>query len=334
MGSASAQLGATFPSHSLSQPYPISTEQPQRIWSSNELSVSKYGQYSYSQNYSLLARLTPCIIDTPLLSSSTTPSTSIPPVTFSRTASSIRDRTVELANMPPMSSIAPPLALDYFTTQRTQSIYDPQPDESSVSSSFVDKASEGPLLQMTSSRRPDPSKLTLRLKDSLSPIAYRDPTRSPGSSLSPNHKSLYDSDNEDDEDSDPTPRRTPTKVLKNGRIPLYTCPSTETSSLLGSCPHSYSTLPVPHNPLLPAPKMPLRKRVRAAWATATNGVKTVSQPSYILNLGFTITSLLPSVFLGLLLNVLDGVSYGMILFPAVSIFDGFGPMGVSLFFIT
>jgi len=40
------------------------------------------------------------------------------------------------------------------------------------------------------------------------------------------------------------------------------------------------------------------------------------------------------VFLGLLLNVLDGVSYGMILFPAGKIFDGFGPMGVSMFFMT
>ena len=232
-----------------------------------------------------------------------------------------------------MSSINPPLALDYFT-QRTQSVYDPQASESSVSSP-VDKSSEGTLLRMSlSSHGPDPSKFTLRLNDSLSPIVYRDPSRSPGSSLSPNNKTPYDSDNEDDEDSDPTPRRTPTKVSKNGRVPMCTCQSTETSSLLGSCTHSYSTLSVPRNPLLPAPNKPLRKRVRAAWATATNGAKTVSQPSYIVHLCFRITSLLPPVFLGLLLNILDGVSYGMILFPAVAIFDGFGPMGVSLFFVT
>ena len=42
---------------------------------------------------------------------------------------------------------------------------------------------------------------------------------------------------------------------------------------------------------------------------------------------------LPAVFLGLLLNILDGVSYGMILFPSGAIFDGFGPMGMSLFFV-
>ena len=275
--------------------------------------------------------VTSCIIDIP---SSTTPSTGIPPVAFSRTASSIRDRTVELANMPPMSSISPPLALDYFT-QRTQSVYDPQADESSISSSFVDKASESPPLQMTlSSHRPDPSKFTLRRKDSLSPIAYRDPTRSPGSSLSPNIKYPYDSDNEDDEDSDPTPRRTPTKVSKNGRASMCTCQSTETSSLLASCTHSYSTLPASHNPLLPAPNKPLRKRVRGAWATATSGIKTVSQPSYIVHFCLRITSLLPAVFLGLLLNILDAVSYGMILFPAAAIFDGFGAMGVSLFLVS
>ena len=254
--------------------------------------------------------------------SSTTPSTNMPPVTFSRTASGIRDRTVELANMPPMSSVGPPLALDYFT-QRT--LYDPQADEFPVPSSFVDKVFG-----------PDPSSPTLRLKDSTSSIAYREPNRSPGTSLSPNIKSPYsDSDNEDDEDSDPTPRRTPTKITKHGRVPMHACMSTETSSLLGSYPHSYTTLPTPSlNPLLPTSNRSLRKRVKAACTTASNGAKTLSQPSYIVHLGFRIISLLPAVFLGLLLNVLDGVSYGMIMFPTVAIFDGFGPMGVSLFFVT
>lgn len=255
----------------------------------------------------------------------------MPPVTFSRTASSIRDRTVELANMPPMSSVGPPLALDYFT-HRT--LYDPQTNESSVPNSFVDKAPESPLrTSLSSSCRPDPSKSRLRLKDFTSPIAYHEPNRSQGTSLSPNIKSPYtDSDNEDDEDSDPTPRRTPTKVNKHGRVLVHACPSTETSSLLGSCPHSYSSLPAPS--LLPTPSRSLRKRVKVAYTTAANGAKTVSQPSYIVHLGFKIISLLPAVFLGLLLNVLDGVSYGMILFPTVAIFDGFGPMGVSLFFVT
>ena len=43
---------------------------------------------------------------------------------------------------------------------------------------------------------------------------------------------------------------------------------------------------------------------------------------------------LPAVILGLLLNILDGVSYGMIIFPATGVFAGFGGTGVSMFFVT
>ncbi|KAI9708422.1 MAG: hypothetical protein M1828_002985 [Chrysothrix sp. TS-e1954] len=46
-------------------------------------------------------------------------------------------------------------------------------------------------------------------------------------------------------------------------------------------------------------------------------------------------SLLPCVFLGLLLNVLDALSYGMILFPlGESIFEDTGPDGISMFYIS
>lgn len=45
--------------------------------------------------------------------------------------------------------------------------------------------------------------------------------------------------------------------------------------------------------------------------------------------------LLPAVFLGILLNVLDGVSYGLIIFPtSYPIFSDFGGDGVSMFFVT
>ncbi|KAF8244954.1 hypothetical protein K440DRAFT_557552 [Wilcoxina mikolae CBS 423.85] len=44
---------------------------------------------------------------------------------------------------------------------------------------------------------------------------------------------------------------------------------------------------------------------------------------------------LPAVFLGLLLNVLDGLSYGMILFPlGESIFSDLGPDGLSMFYVS
>ena len=118
---------------------------------------------------------------------------------------------------------------------------------------------------------------------------------------------------------------------------MPTFPPTEGSSLLhGTFPQTYSTLPMPlqsPGPLLPTPDQSLCKHMSLAWKTATNSAKTVSQPSHITHIGFRIFSSLPAVFLGLLLNILDHVSYGMILFPAGTIFDGFGPMGMSLFFL-
>jgi len=46
-------------------------------------------------------------------------------------------------------------------------------------------------------------------------------------------------------------------------------------------------------------------------------------------------SMLPAVFLGLLLNLLDALSYGIILFPlGEDIFSGMGPDGVSMFFVS
>ncbi|RDB21774.1 Uncharacterized protein C24H6.11c [Hypsizygus marmoreus] len=43
---------------------------------------------------------------------------------------------------------------------------------------------------------------------------------------------------------------------------------------------------------------------------------------------------IPAVLLGCLLNILDGVSYGMIIFPGTGVFADLGPMGVSMFFLT
>lgn len=44
---------------------------------------------------------------------------------------------------------------------------------------------------------------------------------------------------------------------------------------------------------------------------------------------------LPAVFLGTLLNILDGLSYGMIMFPvSESLFSSLGPVGLSMFYIS
>lgn len=43
----------------------------------------------------------------------------------------------------------------------------------------------------------------------------------------------------------------------------------------------------------------------------------------------------PAVILGVLMNILDGVSYGMIMFPTnVPVFAEFGGIGVSMFFVS
>lgn len=43
---------------------------------------------------------------------------------------------------------------------------------------------------------------------------------------------------------------------------------------------------------------------------------------------------IPAVLLGMLLNILDGVSYGMIAFPSTGVFSDAGGMGVSMFFVS
>ncbi|KAF9039032.1 hypothetical protein BJ165DRAFT_362262 [Panaeolus papilionaceus] len=61
----------------------------------------------------------------------------------------------------------------------------------------------------------------------------------------------------------------------------------------------------------------VKKEVKLAPAHANTAVKAI-----------------PAVLLGALLNVLDGISYGMIIFPATGVFAGLGPMGVSMFFVS
>ncbi|KAF9267177.1 hypothetical protein L218DRAFT_1063908 [Marasmius fiardii PR-910] len=61
--------------------------------------------------------------------------------------------------------------------------------------------------------------------------------------------------------------------------------------------------------------------------------RTVRRTDFI-DVGRDALRALPPVMLGCLLNILDGVSYGMLLFPTSEPFTDLGPMGVSLFFMT
>ncbi|WWC89504.1 uncharacterized protein L201_004428 [Kwoniella dendrophila CBS 6074] len=66
----------------------------------------------------------------------------------------------------------------------------------------------------------------------------------------------------------------------------------------------------------------------------TNSMKKVSAKDIAKGMVVEPIKNIPSVILGLLLNLLDGVSYGMILFPANAIFVDFGSLGVSMFFVS
>ncbi|CCO33228.1 putative protein C24H6,11c [Rhizoctonia solani AG-1 IB] len=77
---------------------------------------------------------------------------------------------------------------------------------------------------------------------------------------------------------------------------------------------------------------------KLSWKTARalvrSKVQEYSSPENLKSTLSLVVTSIPAVILGMLLNVLDGVSYGMIIFPAGDIFLGFGGLGVSMFFVT
>jgi sulfate permease, SulP family len=92
-------------------------------------------------------------------------------------------------------------------------------------------------------------------------------------------------------------------------------------------------------------RRPFVERIRAAGHHAVAkyraGAYTILHPKTwdpraIWRLGFVQpASVLPAVFLGLLLNILDALSYGMILFPlGQPVFEGMGSDGISMFYVS
>lgn len=75
-------------------------------------------------------------------------------------------------------------------------------------------------------------------------------------------------------------------------------------------------------------------RVRDAFRVAINP-KTWSGKAILQNVVLAPLATLPAVILGLLMNVLDALSYGMILFPlGQPIFQNLGPAGISMFYVS
>jgi SulP family sulfate permease len=75
------------------------------------------------------------------------------------------------------------------------------------------------------------------------------------------------------------------------------------------------------------------------WASAKLKLSSVRNfqvtPRTVSQGGIRVVGFLPSVVLGLLLNILDALSYGMILFPlGTPLFAGLGPDGISMFYVS
>lgn len=123
--------------------------------------------------------------------------------------------------------------------------------------------------------------------------------------------------------------------------------ATEETSLLAETQQDYSNK-IRHCNDIESQKSRRRtfvRRIRAAGHDALNktraGTYTISHPKTwnprtIWQRGFVQpVSVLPAVFLGLLLNILDALSYGMILFPlGQPIFDDTGSDGISMFYVS
>ncbi|KAJ7153000.1 sulfate transporter family-domain-containing protein [Mycena filopes] len=95
----------------------------------------------------------------------------------------------------------------------------------------------------------------------------------------------------------------------------------EDESSSSSPPSPPQQPPTESTPLLPPRPGPKRQTTKTLESLAATTLKQAAQA-------------LPAVVLGCLLNILDGVSYGMIIFPTSAPFDDLGPMGVSLFFVS
>ncbi|KAL1405410.1 hypothetical protein Q8F55_009041 [Vanrija albida] len=85
-----------------------------------------------------------------------------------------------------------------------------------------------------------------------------------------------------------------------------------------------------------APKKPSSWKDRTAVdiAAAKNSLSKLTPADVFKACVVEPVEALPAVILGVLLNVLDGVSYGMILFPTSVYFPDFGSLGVSMFFMS
>lgn len=89
------------------------------------------------------------------------------------------------------------------------------------------------------------------------------------------------------------------------------------------------------NGAYPEGKSPISVRF-SSWVANSGraALRQISSKHFARDVANTTLKSIPAVLLGMLLNILDGVSYGMIMFPSNDAFPNFGGIGVSMFFVT
>lgn len=234
---------------------------------------------------------------------------------------------------------------DYFSAG-PPSVDEGTPVESKKDKQTRSKTSSPP---KSAYKHAGPSSLTLQLKRHSNPSSTQtsrevspmrpDPTKTIPEMIITTPSASGSSEGTSTPDATPSGRKV-SQHLGRIAVPMQGTTPTDTTPLLtnASLPTYMSTSPhVGTEPTArPEPRRAksLGKRFRLALGSSIENAKTATKPGFWTSLLQRSFLALPAVFLGLLLNILDGVSYGMILFPAGKIFNGFGPMGVSMFFVT
>lgn len=118
-------------------------------------------------------------------------------------------------------------------------------------------------------------------------------------------------------------------LLYQGRLPSYNSAVRDPESNEADVRHTQGTWDrILHQyPTIRAAGPKLNRIISnpKSWNIRQIAIKVVVQP----------VSMLPAVFLGLLLNLLDALSYGIILFPlGEDAFKDLGPDGVSMFYVS
>ncbi|KAJ7675474.1 sulfate transporter family-domain-containing protein [Mycena rosella] len=117
----------------------------------------------------------------------------------------------------------------------------------------------------------------------------------------------------------------PSTIYSRGELLPPSISEVDTSSVaISSSPPSEPAQHTIDSPSESTPLLPTRPKHRTIKTLESLAATTLKQA----------VKALPAVVLGCLLNILDGVSYGMIIFPTTPPFDDLGPMGVSMFFVS